>query len=75
MPLLSAPAERTDDQARTRVLDLLKQSGGVQVSSQRGLAESAPLSKTRTNEVLHQLANEGLVRVTTTSKGTVLQLT
>ena len=53
---------------------LLQDRGGVLVASQRAVGELLGWSKSRTGETLHALADAGIVRLTTTARGTVIQL-
>jgi hypothetical protein len=56
------------------VVDLLKARGGRIESGQRDLAKSLGLSKSRVNEVLHELATAGVLRVATSRTGTMISL-
>lgn len=69
-----APNEQTDRTAHTRVLSALVEHGGVLFGSQGALGASFGWSKTRMNEVLHELQAAGRVRLSTSHKGTAVQL-
>lgn len=56
------------------VVDLLKARGGQVSGGQRGIAKTLGLSKSRVNEVLHELAAAGAVRLTTSRTGTWVAL-
>ena len=56
------------------VVRLLQDRGGVLVASQRAVGELLGWSKSRTGETLHAMAAAGLVKLTTTARGTVIQL-
>ena len=57
------------------VVDLLKSRGGRIDVGQRGLGKMLGLSKTRMNEVLHELAATGVVCLSTSKAGTTVALT
>ena len=56
------------------VVDLLKARGGRIEGGQRGIAKTLGLSKSRVNEVLHELAAAGAVRLATSRAGTMVSL-
>jgi hypothetical protein len=56
------------------VVDLLKAKGGQIRGGQRGIAKSLELSKSRVNEMLHELAAAGAVRLKTARSGTTVAL-
>jgi hypothetical protein len=56
------------------VVDLLKARGGRIEDGQRGIAKTLGLSKSRVNEVLHELAAAGVVRLATSRAGTMVAL-
>ena len=56
------------------VVDLLKARGGQIKGGQRGIGRKLGLSKSRTNELLHELAAAGKVRLDTSRAGTMVTL-
>ena len=60
-------------EAGRALIDLVSRRGGVLMASQRSIGGTLGWSKSRTGEVLHALAAAGRVRLTTTSRGTVVQ--
>lgn len=58
----------------SNVVDLLQRSGGRITSSQRGIAKRLGVSKSRANEVLHDLSSRGVVNLSTGRRGTVVSL-
>jgi len=56
------------------VVDLLKARGGQIKGGQRGIAKTLGLSKSRMNEMLHELAAAGTVRLKTSRSGTTVAL-
>ena len=66
--------ERSARPAHERVLSALSANAGVLSGSQGALGASFGWSKTRMNEVLHQLQVAGRVRLSTGRQGTVVQL-
>lgn len=56
------------------IVDVLKAKGGRLEGGQRGIARVLGLSKTRANELLHELARLGQVRLATGPSGTVVEL-
>jgi hypothetical protein len=56
------------------VVDLLKARGGRIDGGQRAIAKTLGLSKSRVNEVLHELAAAGAVRLATSRSGTMVTL-
>jgi len=56
------------------VVDLLKARGGQISGGQRGIARALKMSKSRVNELLHELAAAGKVRLTTSRAGTTVAL-
>lgn len=56
------------------VIDLLKARGGQISGGQRGIAKTLGLSKSRANEVLHELAAAGALRLSTSRSGTRVQI-
>ena len=57
-----------------RLLDLIRDKGGVLIGGQRSIARTLGWSKTRLHDALHDLAHAGLVKLTTGKTGTVVQL-
>jgi hypothetical protein len=66
--------ERSTLPAHERVLSALSANAGVLFGSQGALGTSFGWSKTRMNEVLHQLQVAGRVRLATSSRGTVVEM-
>lgn len=58
----------------SNVVDLLERNGGRVSGGQRGIAKSLGLSRSRTNEVLHDLSSRGVVNLSTGRTGTVVSL-
>jgi hypothetical protein len=56
------------------VVDLLKERGGRIEGGQRGIGRLLGLSKSRANELLHELAAGGAVVLSTSKSGTTVQL-
>lgn len=56
------------------VVDLIKARGGKVQDSQRDIAKALGLSKSRANELLHELAASGFVRLATGRHGTMIEL-
>ncbi len=56
------------------VVELLKIRGGEIKSGQRGLAKALGVSKSRVNEILHELASAGQIALDTTCTGTRIKL-
>ena len=56
------------------VVDLLKARGGRIEGGQRAIAKTLGLSKSRVNEVLHELAAAGAVSLATSRSGTMVSL-
>lgn len=56
------------------VVDLLKARGGQIKGGQREIAKALRLSKSRLNEVLHEAAAAGMVRLATSRSGTTVAL-
>jgi hypothetical protein len=69
-----SPDTRPLSASGVRFLAFLKESDGVVSGGQRALAAMFGLSKSRLNEVLHELAGCGVIRLVTGSKGTMVQL-
>ena len=57
-----------------RLLDLIRDKGGVLVGGQRSIARMLGWSKSRLHDALHDLARAGLVKLTTGRTGTLVQL-
>ena len=57
-----------------RLLDLIRDKGGVLIGGQRSIARTLGWSKSRLHDALHDLAHAGLVKLTTGKSGTVVQL-
>lgn len=57
-----------------RLLSVLRERGGVLSGGQRAMARMLGWSKSRLNEVLHELASDGAVKLVTGSRGTVVEL-
>ena len=57
-----------------RLLDLIRDKGGVLIGGQRSIARTLGWSKSRLHEALHDLAHAGLVKLTTGKTGTVVQM-
>lgn len=70
LPLTTVP----DTGATAKLLQELSASGGRFTGGQRGLADRVGVSVGRLNEVLHQLADAGRVKVTTGRTGTSVAL-
>jgi DNA-binding MarR family transcriptional regulator len=71
----SGTPDATDRSAAgVRFLAFLEERGGVLVSGQREIGRTMGWSKSWTNEVLHDLAAAGLVKLSTRKSGTVVQL-
>jgi hypothetical protein len=66
--------ERPERSAHDRVLSALRASDGVLFGSQGALGRSFGWSKTRMNEVLHQLEDTGWVRLSVSRQGTMVRL-
>jgi hypothetical protein len=66
--------ERRSNAAHERVLSALRAKDGVLFGSQVALGRAFGWSKTRANEVLHQLQDAGRVRLSTSSQGTMVRL-
>jgi len=66
----------TDPQsaAAVRLLSFVRERGGVLVGGQRTMAQALGWSKTKTHELLHALAGDGFVQLTTGRTGTVVRL-
>ena len=60
--------------AARSMLALADLRGGVLVGGQREMAEAMGWSKTRLNEVLHELKAVGLIQLDTRPTGTVVRL-
>ena len=71
---VSGPPDAPDASANERILRELAARSGVLFGSQRAIGAAVGLSKSRTNEALNELAYAGRVRLTTTPKGTVVEL-
>ena len=56
------------------VVDVLKAKGGRLEGGQRGIARALGVSKSRANELLHEMARLGQVRLATGPSGTVVEL-
>ena len=57
-----------------RLMDFIRDKGGVLVGGQRSIARMLGWSKSRLHEALHDLAHAGLVQLTTGKSGTIVQL-
>jgi hypothetical protein len=57
-----------------RLLSFLRERGGVLVGGQRAIADAMGWSKTRLNEVRHELKAGGLIQLDTRPTGTVVRL-
>jgi hypothetical protein len=66
--------ERSTRSAHERVLLALRAKDGVLFGSQGALGTSFGWSKTRMNEVLHELQAAGRVRLSVSRSGTVVRL-
>jgi hypothetical protein len=71
----SALSERRNRSAHDRVLAALREKGGVLFGGQGALGASFGWSKTRMNEVLHELQAAGRVRLSVSRQGTAVRLT
>lgn len=60
--------------AGATVIELLKAKGGELKGGQRGIAKALGLSKSRANELLHQLARAGRICLETSAQGTCVRL-
>jgi hypothetical protein len=66
--------ERPERSAHERVLSALRSKDGVLFGSQGALGASFGWSKTRMNEVLHELQAAGRVRLSISRRGTAVRL-
>jgi len=66
--------ERAERSAHERVLSALRAKEGVLFGSQGALGRSFGWSKTRMNEVLHELQAAGRVRLSVSRQGTAVRL-
>lgn len=57
-----------------KVVDLIAVNGGKLEGGQRGIAKALGVSKSRLNELLHDLARTGAIHLTTCSNGTTVRL-
>ncbi len=57
-----------------RLLDFIRDKGGVLMGGQRSIARTLGWSKSRLHDALHDLAHAGLIRLTTARTGTIAQL-
>lgn len=78
-PVVSASTGQSPDThpfsaSGVRLLSVLRERGGVLAGGQRTMARMLGWSKSRLNEVLHELAECGAVKLMTGSRGTVVQL-
>jgi hypothetical protein len=71
---LDIPAERPERSAHERVLSALRSKDGVLFGSQGALGALFGWSKTRMNEVLHELQAAGRVRLSVSRHGTAVRL-
>jgi hypothetical protein len=60
--------------AAVRLISLIRERGGVLVGGQRTMAHALGWSKSKTHELLHALAGDGFVQLTTGRTGTVVRL-
>ncbi len=60
--------------AGATVIELLKAKGGELKGGQRGIAKALGLSKSRANELLHELARAGRICLETSAHGTSVRL-
>ena len=67
-------SDRGERSAHERVLQALQDRGGVMIGSQGVLGGTFGWSKTRMNDVLHDLADTGLIKLTTGRSGTIARL-
>jgi uncharacterized membrane protein len=58
-----------------KVVRLLKASGGKIEGGQRSIARALGISKSPANELLHELAQTGLLSLSTSRSGTTVALT
>src|SRR5687767_14675025 len=71
----SGTPDATDrNAAGVRFLAFLNERGGVLVAGQREIGRTMGWSKSWTNEVLHDLAAAGVVKLSTGKSGTVVRL-
>ena len=74
----TCPTNEADTPAQSAsavlLLSFLRERGGVLVGGQRAMADAMGWSKTRLNEVLHELKAGGLVQLDTRPTGTVVRL-
>jgi hypothetical protein len=71
---LTILTERPERSAHERVLSALRSKDGVLFGSQGALGRSFGWSKTRMNEVLHELQAAGRVRLSVSRRGTAVRL-
>lgn len=75
MAVRTSPPRRGPDQAAgATVIELLKAKGGELKGGQRGIAKALGLSKSRANELLHELARAGRICLETSAQGTSVRL-
>jgi hypothetical protein len=74
----TAPLAETNTAAQSdagvRLLEFVRERGGVLVSGQRQIGKAMGWSASWTHQVLHDLSAAGLVKLTTGKSGTVVQL-
>jgi hypothetical protein len=68
------PSIQPDAKPVSDLIDLLRARNGVLCASQASIAKTLGASKSRTGEILHALADAGRITLTTTPKGSVVQL-
>lgn len=73
-PHIAALTEHPERSAHERVLSALRAKDGVLFGSQWALGRSFGWSKTRMNEVLHELQAVGRVRLAVSRQGTMVRL-
>lgn len=73
-PAADVPPPADGHAAGATVIELLKAKGGELKGGQRGIAKALGLSKSRANELLHQLARAGRICLETSAQGTCVRL-
>lgn len=83
LPAVAKPRRRKDDDRGSggggkrlgaNVVDLLRRKGGRIEGGQRGIAQALGISKSRTNEILRELADAGEIVMAAGKHGTTLAL-
>jgi hypothetical protein len=74
LPPSQANPASSQSVSAVRLLDFIRDRGGVLSSGQRTMARALGWSKSRLHEVLHELAGEGAVDLRTDKTGTIVRL-